>query len=217
MRPFRVLFPALVAGQAAHWRLAGSRHEAVTRGIAGLMLLAAAGEAAAARGAARGPALVGSTGAVRFAGEVVGGRTAGGPLLAAAASATMARPAWVVGGLITRRRAARAALAGGALAARDVFLETGDRASAKSFLGRLVAGTGAFAPWALADAGDDPPFDGDGPVALYVSTCAAEAVANAVLWRRPRVAAAGAAAMSAFAVPALLRRRARRRAGWLPA
>jgi len=43
-------------------------------------------------------------------------------------------------------------------------------------------------------------------VALYVWTWAGETLANAVVWRRPLVAAAGGAAMGAVAVPALVRR-----------
>ena len=45
------------------------------------------------------------------------------PLLAAAAWAMMARPAWVVAGRISRRTAARVPLAAGALTAWDVFLD----------------------------------------------------------------------------------------------
>jgi putative membrane protein len=47
----------------------------------------------------------------------------------------------------------------------------------------------------------------DGALALYVWTWVGETFANAVLWRTPRVAAAGGAAMGAFAVPALMARR----------
>jgi putative membrane protein len=45
---------------------------------------------------------------------------------------------------------------------------------------------------------------------LYVWTWLGESFANALLWRRPAVAAAGTAAMGAFAVPALLARARRR-------
>jgi putative membrane protein len=60
-----------------------------------------------------------------------------------------------------------------------------------------------FAAYAVLDdrAGDD-----GGAVALYVWTWLGEGFANAVVWRRPVVAAAGGLAMGAFAVPALLRR-----------
>jgi hypothetical protein len=60
-----------------------------------------------------------------------------------------------------------------------------------------------FGTFALVDGRDDPARDGDGALALYAWTAAGELVANAVLWRRPRVALAGGAAMGAFALPAL--------------
>ncbi len=215
----------------------------VTRGIVGLMLATSAAEAAAARGVRRGPAVVGLAGALGFAAELLGVATGrpfghytygpglgrawrGVPLLAAASWAMMARPAWVVGGLITRRRVPRALAAGGALAAWDVFVDPrmvregywtwpgGGRYAgvpASNFLGWAVTGAGVFAVWSLLEAGDDPPFDGDGALALYCWTWAGETFANAVIWREPVVAAAGSAAMGAFAVPAL-RARARRRA-----
>jgi len=82
---------------------------------------------------------------------------------------------------------------------------------ATNFAGWLVTGAGVFALWALLDEEDDPAVDGDGALALYAWTWIGELFANLVIWRRPRVAAAGGAAMGAFAVPALLSRaRARR-------
>jgi putative membrane protein len=57
----------------------------------------------------------------------------------------------------------------------------------------------------VVDDGPPAPRD-DGALALYVWTWAGETFANALLWRRPRVAAAGAAAMGAIAAPALWRR-----------
>jgi putative membrane protein len=132
----------------------------------------------------------------------------------------MARPAWVVAGLIARTPAARVALAAGALTAWDVFLDPrmvhegywhwpqGGRYAgvpATNFLGWLVTGAGVFALWAAAD-GDDDPRAGDGALAVYVWTWVGESFANAALWGRPRVALAGGAAMGAFAVPALARR-----------
>ena len=63
-----------------------------------------------------------------------------------------------------------------------------------------------FAVWSLIDAGDDPLHDGDGALLLYSWTWVGELVANLFIWRRPLVAAAGGAAMGAFAVPALLAR-----------
>ena len=136
----------------------------------------------------------------------------------------MARPAWVVAGLISRRRGARIALAAGALTAWDVFLDPrmvregywtwpgGGRYEgipASNFLGWLATGAGVFAVWSLVDGDDDPLTDGDGALLLYSWTWVGELVANVFIWRRPRVAAAGGAAMGAFAVPALLARRRR--------
>jgi putative membrane protein len=65
--------------------------------------------------------------------------------------------------------------------------------------------------WSVLDPDDDP-RDGSGDVALavYVWTWVGEAVANVLFWRRPVVAAAGAAAMGLLAVPALRARLAAR-------
>ena len=241
-RLFGALFGALVATQLAYGKLARLRTPAGTKAIVALMLGASSADAVAARGAARGTALVGSAAALGFATELVGvrtgrpfghyayssllGRKAGGvPLAAAAAWAMMARPAWVVAGLIApRRRAARVALAAGALTAWDVFLDPrmaregywtwpgGGRYEgipASNFLGWFATGAGVFAVWALVDGDDDPLTDGDGALALYTWTWMGELVANLFIWRRPRVAAAGGLAMGAFAVPALLARRRR--------
>ena len=80
-----------------------------------------------------------------------------------------------------------------------------------------------FAVWSLIDGDDDPLRDGDGALALYTWTWVGELVANIFIWKRPRVAAAGGAAMGAIAVPALLVRlagvsesssSARASAGW---
>jgi uncharacterized membrane protein len=241
MRAWQPLLGALVAAQLAYGRLPARRTPAATRGIVGLMLATSTAEAVAARRPARGLGLVAAGGAVGFATEVLGVATgrpfghyhytpklgpsvAGVPLLAAAAWAMLARPAWVVAGLLTRRRAPRVALAAGALTAWDVFLDPrmvregywewpgGGRyegVPASNFLGWLVTATGVFAVFAAADGADDPARDGDGALALYLWTWAGETVANAVLWRRPRVAAAGGLAMGAFALPALLARRRR--------
>ena len=227
---------------------AGGRREAATRGIVGLFLATSTADAMAARGAGRGLALVGSAGAVGFATELLGVATGkpfghysygsglgtrwrGVPLLAAAAWAMMARPAWVVGGLITRRRGARILAAAGALTAWDVFLDPrmvregywtwpgGGRyedVPATNFLGWAVTGAGVFALWSAIDPHDDPVYDGDDALALYAWTWIGETFANAVLWRQPRVALAGGAAMGAFCVPAILARRRRRRAVAVP-
>jgi putative membrane protein len=133
----------------------------------------------------------------------------------------MARPSWIAAGWVTRRRAARVAAAAGALAAWDVFLDPrmaregywswpgGGRYEgipATNFLGWWVTGTAVFGIWSVLDPAPPEPRD-DGALALYAWTWAGETFANAVLWRRPWVAAAGALAMGAVAVPALVRRR----------
>ena len=150
--------------------------------------------------------------------DKLGPKVGGVPLLAGAAWAMMSRPSWVVAGLLTRRRAPRVALAAGALTAWDVFLDPrmardgywswpgGGRYEgipASNFAGWFATGLGVFAVWSLLDPDDDPESDGDGALALYAWTWIGEGFANAVLWRRPVTAAAGTAAMGAFAAPAL--------------
>ncbi len=238
-RGFRALFGTLMGAQVGYAYLPEARRVAATRAIVGLMLAASAADAAAARGPRRGLGLVGAAGALGFATELAGvatgkpfghyaysaklGPRAGGvPLAAAAAWAMMARPAWVVAGLLSRRRLARVALAAGALTAWDVFLDPrmaregywswpqGGRYEgipASNFAGWLVTSAGVFAIWALVDGDDDPALDGDGALMLYAWTWIGELFANVVIWRRPRVALAGGVAMGAFALPALLIRR----------
>jgi putative membrane protein len=230
------LFGALVVAQLLYGKLARLRTPAGTKAIVGLLLGASSAEALAARGSLRGGALVGSAAAVGFASELAGvatgkpfghytytdmlGRKIGGvPVAAAAAWAMMARPAWVVAGLLARRRVVRVALASWALTAWDVFLDprmvregywvwpSGGRyegVPVSNFLGWLVTGAGVFALWALIDGDDEPAVDGDGALALYTWTWMGELVANLFIWRRPRVALAGGVAMGAVAVPALL-------------
>ena len=77
---------------------------------------------------------------------------------------------------------------------------------ASNFAGWFATGLPAFAVAAALD-GDRPDARDDGALALYAWTWAGEGFANAALWRRPVTAAAGAAAMGAICVPALLRRR----------
>ena len=240
-RAFRGLFGTLVGAQVGYAYLPAQRRVAATRAIVALMLAASATEAAAARGTRRGLGLVGSAGAVGFAAELLGvatgrpfghytysdklgPRVGGVPLAAAAAWAMMARPAWVVAGVLARRRrVARVALAAGALTAWDVFLDPrmaregywswpgGGRYEgipASNFAGWLLTGAGVFALWSLAGVEDDAgePADAgadDGALALYAWTWAGETFANLVIWRRPRVALAGGLAMGAFALPAL--------------
>ena len=228
MRAFRALFGTLVAAQVAYSRLPERRLVGATRGIVGLMLATSLAEA---RGARRGAVQVAAAGGVGFGAELVGvatgrpfghytytdklgPRVGGVPVLAAAAWAMMARPAWAVAGLVSRRRAARVVLAAGALTAWDAFLDPrmaregywtwpdGGRYEgipASNFLGWFVTGLGVFALW-----GDDEPSDA--ALALYVWTWVGEGFANAVIWRRPVTAAVGGTAMGAFAVPALVNR-----------
>jgi uncharacterized membrane protein len=221
-RLFPALFGALAVTQIVYGR--SRRTPAATRGVVGLMLATSLAEAPR-----RAPVL--GAGAVGFGAELVGvatgrpfghysyseqlgPRVRGVPLLAAAAWAMMARPAWAVAGRIARGRAARVALAAGALTAWDVYLDPrmvregywswpgGGRyegVPASNFAGWFVTGLGVFAVFAALDDGAD---DG-GAVALYVWTWMGEAIANAFIWRRPRVALAGGLAMGAFALPAL--------------
>ena len=141
-------------------------------------------------------------------------------MLAAAAWAIMARPAWVAAGWVTARPAPRAALAAAGLTAWDVYLDPRMAAEgywtwpgggryegvpASNFAGWFATGSCVAALAAALDA-QAPGARDDGALALYAWTWAGEAVANAALWRRPVTAAAGAAAMGAVAVPALLRR-----------
>ena len=151
----------------------------------------------------------------------LGPRVAGVPLLAGAAWALMARPAWAAAGRVTRAPAPRAAVAAGALTAWDVFLDPRmaregywrwerrgryEGIPAGNFAGWYLVGLALFGIWALAERRRGADRDGTA-FAAYLWTWVGESFANAVLWRRPVTAAAGAAAMGAVAVPALLRRR----------
>jgi uncharacterized membrane protein len=236
---FRALFATLVASQVGYSRLPEERRVAATRAIVGLMLATSLAEAAQARGTWRGPRAVLAAGTLGFAAELVGVATGrpfghyrygpglgvqvrGVPLLAFAAWAMMARPAWVVGGLVARTPVLRVLAAAGALTAWDVFLDPrmvregywtwpgGGRyedVPASNFAGWLVTGAAVFAAWSALEEQGAPGRADDGALALYAWTWIGETFASAVLWRRPRVAAAGGAAMGAFAVPALLARR----------
>ena len=237
MRASRALLATLGAAQVAYGQVPGRRGPGSTRALVGLMLATSATEAVQSRGARRGGLPVAIAGGLGFAAELhgvatgkpfgrysysagLGPRVGGVPLLAAAAWAMMARPAWVVAGHLTPRRLPRIALAAGALTAWDVFLDPrmaregywtwpgGGRYEgipASNFLGWWITGADVFAVWSLLDP-HAPDADDDEALALYVWTWVGETFANAVLWRRPRVAAAGAVAMGAFALPALRRR-----------
>jgi putative membrane protein len=237
VRPSRLLLGALVAAQVAYPRVPDARRPAATRGIVGLMLATSLAEGIEARGARRATALAGTAAAIGYGTELagvatgrpfghygygtgLGRRVAGVPLLAAAAWTMMARPSWVVAGHLTRRPAARAALAAAALTAWDVFLDPRmvregywswdapgryEGIPLSNYAGWLATGAAVFAAWAVLDPADDPRA-GDGALALYAWTMIGETVANLAFWGRPRVAAAGAAAMGSLAVPALRRR-----------
>jgi len=234
----RGLLGALILAQVGYSRLPDRHLTAATRSIVGLMLAASVADAVAARGLRRGAGAVTAAGALGFGAELVGVATGrpfghyhygpglgpgvrGVPLLAAAAWAMMARPAWVVAGLIARRPAARVPLAAGALTAWDVYLDPrmardgfwtwpgGGRYEGvplSNFAGWFAVGLPVFAVWAVIDGDDDPERDGDGALALYTWTWLGEGFAQLVLWRRPVVAAAGGLAMGAFAAPALWHR-----------
>jgi putative membrane protein len=237
VRPSRALLATLAAAQVAYGRVPGQRGTGSTRTLVVLMLGTSATEAAEARSAAP-VAAAGAIGfAAELAGVAtgkpfghyaysgkLGPRVGGVPVLAAAAWAMMARPSWVAAGWLTPRRAPRVVLAAAALTAWDVFLDPrmaregywrwpgGGRYEgipASNFLGWWVTGLGVFAVWSLLE-DDAPDARDDGALALYAWTWLGETFANALLWRRPRVAAAGALAMGAIAAPAL-RRRWRRR------
>jgi uncharacterized membrane protein len=239
VRAFQGLFAALVAAQVAYGS-APRRPPRATQALVALMLVTAGAEAVQARGWRRGLpplAVAGATGlAVELAGvrtgrpfgryrysDRLGPRVGDVPVLAAAAWALMARPAWAVAGRLARRRTARVALAAGALTAWDVFLDPrmvregywswpgGGRyegVPVSNYAGWLATALAIFTVWAALEHDDSAGAGADGgALALYAWTWAGETVANAVVWRRPRVAVAGGVAMGLFAVPALVRRR----------
>jgi uncharacterized membrane protein len=228
------LLTGLAAAQIGFGRLPVPAPPAATRAMLGLMLAASATEAAEARGR-RGVAATAAAGAIGFAAELAGVATGrpfgryrysgklgpsvrGVPILAAAAWALMARPAWVAAG--HAGRVARVPLAAAALTAWDLFLDprmaaegywTWERAGryeqipASNFAGWFATALPVFAVFAALDP-EPPRRRDDGALALYAWTWLGETYANAVLWRRPRVAAAGGVAMGAVAVPAVWRR-----------
>jgi uncharacterized membrane protein len=233
VKPARALLGLLVGVQVAHGRRPVPAPPAETRAILLLMLAASAAEAVEARGRRGALVLgvAGAGGlAAEYAGvatgrpfgryrysDKLGRRVRGVPPLAAAAWALMARPAWVVAGHAASSRPRRVALAAAALAAWDVFLdprmvaegywewEQGGRFAdvpASNFAGWLVTGGAIFAVVSALDR-DAPDARDDGALALYAWTWVGETFANAALWGRPRIAAAGSAAMGAAAVPAL--------------
>jgi len=232
VRASRPLLVALVGAQIAYPQLPTRRQQAATAGIVGLQLAGTVAELAERRGGRRAAVLSAAAAAIGSAAELVGvargrpfGRyeysgklgpkVAGVPLLAAAAWTMMASPAWTVAGLLTRRRAARALLAAGALTAWDVALDPrmvrdgywtwadGGRyedVPASNFVGWFLVGGAIFGVWAVVDGESRP---ADVPLAVYAWTWIGEIVANVVFWRRPRVAVAAGATMGGFALPAL--------------
>jgi len=233
----RALLAAVAALQVAHGCRPAPRPPRETRALLIAMTAASAAEAVEARGGPRGAAALAVPGVVGFAAEVtgvatglpfgaysyserLGPRIAGVPLLAAAAWAIMARPAWVAAGWCAERPSRRVPLAAAALTAWDAYLDprmaaegywhwpSGGRYEgipASNFAGWFATGLAAFATTALLD-GAAPRRRDDGALALYAWTWLGEAYANAALWRRPRVAATGGLAMGAVAIPALWRR-----------
>jgi uncharacterized membrane protein len=234
--PARLLLAGLVGAQIAHGRRRGPAAPRETQAMVLLMLGASAAEAVEARGR-RGAATVALAGATGLAAEYVGVRTGrpfgryaysdklgrrvrGVPVLAGAAWALMARPAWVAAGHVHPAPLARIPLAAAALTAWDVFLDPrmvaegywrwarGGRFAdvpASNFAGWAATGAAIFALVATFDR-DAPEARDDGALALYAWTWVGETFANAALWGRPQVAAAGSAAMGAVAIPALRRR-----------
>jgi uncharacterized membrane protein len=236
VKPARLLLAGVIGAQVAHGRRRAPAAPSETRAMLLLMLGASAAEAVEARGrrGAAMLALAGAAGlAAEYVGvstgrpfgryaysDKLGRRVRGVPPLAGAAWALMARPAWVAAGHVHAAPPARIPLAAAALAAWDVFLdprmvaegywrwERGGRFAgvpASNFAGWVATGAAIFALVAAVDR-DAPDARDDGALALYVWTWAGETFANAALWRRPRVAAVGAAAMGAVAIPALRRR-----------
>lgn len=240
LTPARCLLGALAAAQVAYGRLPSPAPPAATRAVLLLMLGVSTAEALEARGPRRGALPLAIAATVGFGSELIGvasgrpfgryhysdrlgARVGGVPLLAAAAWAIMARPAWVAAGWCRPRPALRVPLAAGALTAWDAFLDprmasegywtwpAGGRyegVPASNFAGWFATGLAVFAATAAVDR-TAPDARDDGALALYAWTWAGESFANAALWRRPVTAATGAAAMGAFALPALSSRRRR--------
>jgi putative membrane protein len=236
VRRSRLLLGALVGAQVLYPRVPAGRRAVATNGVLALMLATSVAEALEARGR-RGAALLALAALTAHAVELVGVRTgrpfgryaysaklgpraAGVPLVVGAPWAAMARPAWVVAGLLDPRPGHRAALAAGALTAWDVFVDPRmvadgywrwsrpgryEEVPLSNFAGWMLCGGLVFAAWSALDPADDP-RPGDGALALYVWTWAGETFANAAFFGRPRVALAGGVSMGAFALPALVAR-----------
>jgi uncharacterized membrane protein len=210
--PFAALFGALVAAQVAYPRVRPERQSAATAAILWLALASSAAAELHVRSPRRVLALLGSAGSVGLVAELVGTAT-GWPF------GRYRYGTWRVGGLLSRRPRLRVALSAAALAAWDVFLDPrmvrdgywewpgGGRyegVPASNYVGWLLTASGVFAVWAVVERDSASGDEADG-AALRVDV-GGRTFANAVIWRRPRVALAGGTSMAAFAVPALAAR-----------
>ena len=229
----RALFSALATGQVIYGLGRRPQPPWATRTILSLAAAASVADGVAARGrrGALAPACGAAVGlASELAGVATGrpfgryaysdklGPAVGGvPLLVPVAWAAMARPAWVAAGWVTPHPGARVPVAAAALAAWDVFLdprmvaegywswEQGGRycgVPVSNFAGWLLTGCALFGLLAAADR-DGVDARDDLALLMYVWTWVGESFSNAVLWRRPLPAAAGATAMGLVSVPAL--------------
>ena len=239
-----VLFLALIPAQIAYSYVPDSALSAAAVATVAIFFCASAADAASVWGARRAALLLGAAGGIGFLSEVLGvasgfpfgsysyggglGPEAGGvPLLIALAWAMMARPSWVVAGLLSSRRAARVVLAAGALCAWDLFLDPQmtrdgfwswlDGGSYEgipftNFLGWLAVGLITFAVWTALRADVRVPARAGLPagfslvaLGLYLWTWIGETFAHLFVWQVPKVAAVGFVGMGLFALPALVR------------
>jgi uncharacterized membrane protein len=235
---------ALMAAQVTYGvqGLGGPR---ATRAMLMAILATSGSETVESRGQRQGGGVLATAAAIGFAAEQIGTRTGvpfgryaysaqlgprlgGVPLLAGAAWAAMARPAWVAAGWIRPQRVPRVLVAATALTAWDVFLDPRmvregfwrwqrrgryEGIPLTNFLGWWTTSVLAFA--LISGLDDAPPTaEDDAALLLYAWTWIGETFANAAFWEQPRVAAAGGLAMGAIAVPALAGRwTGRRRCG----
>ncbi|WP_205696074.1 carotenoid biosynthesis protein [Conexibacter sp. SYSU D00693] len=238
MRSSRLLAGAVVGVQLVYPAVPARWRVRATQAVMGVVAAAAVQSLRERVGGRRAAAMVACSAGVGTVAEVVGVRTGrpfgryaygdglgpkvlGVPPGVPVAWTMLSPAAWSVAGLVARSPAARVATAAGALTAWDVHLDPrmvreghwrwpGGGAYAgvplSNFGGWFVTGLGLFGLWALLD-GDGEPDDAD--LVLYLWTWVGETVAGVRFWGAPGVAAAGFAAMGAFAVPALRARLAR--------
>lgn len=235
MRSSRALFAGLVAAQLAYPRVRRqtAATKGIVGLLLATTVADTAERVGGRRAAALAGTAAGVGMAVEWAGvatgrpfshyaytDRLGPKVGGVPVLAAASWTMMARPAWVVGGWIDPRPVPRTAAAAAALTAWDVFVDprmvrdgywTWDRPGryegipAQNFAGWFATGLVVFGAWAALDR-EDPDDADDLALVVYGWTLIGEVVANLVFWRRPVVAAAGAAAMGPLLTAALRRR-----------